>query len=149
MGVSDKAVSRWENGKNYPDIEIMQSLGEIFKVSVSELLQGERLETEAVISISEQNVVKSVKKNKMLKMVIAVVAVLAVIVSVVLGTVAVKNARNPLIENNIYLPSKDIRSQLDNIQSFIDSTESKDFNITWLKVLLNSDKKLVIFMLRV
>ncbi|GFI71461.1 HTH-type transcriptional regulator Xre [Clostridiales bacterium] len=60
VGVSDKAVSRWENGKNYPDIEIMQSLGEIFKVSVSELLQGERLETEAVISISEQNVVKSI-----------------------------------------------------------------------------------------
>ncbi len=60
VGVSDKAVSRWENGKNYPDIEIMQSLGEIFKVSVSELLQGERLETEAVISIREQNVVKSI-----------------------------------------------------------------------------------------
>ncbi len=37
IGVSDKAVSRWENGKNYPDIEIMQSLGEIFNVSVSEL----------------------------------------------------------------------------------------------------------------
>ncbi|MDE6752033.1 MAG: helix-turn-helix domain-containing protein, partial [Eubacterium sp.] len=141
VGVSDKAVSRWENGKNYPDIEIMQSLGEIFKVSVSELLQGERLETEAVISISEQNVVKNIKKNKMLKMVIAVVVVLAVIVSSVLGTVAIKNAGNPLIENNIYLPSKDIRSQLDNIQSFIDPTESKDFNITWLKVFLNSDKE--------
>lgn len=49
-----------KTGKNYPDIEIMQSLGEIFKFSVSELLQGERLETEAVISISEQNVVKSI-----------------------------------------------------------------------------------------
>ncbi len=60
VGVSDKAVSKWENGKNYPDIEIMQSLGEIFKFSVSELLQGERLETEAVISISEQNVVKNI-----------------------------------------------------------------------------------------
>lgn len=74
-------------------------------------------------------------------MVIAVVAVLAVIVSSVSGTVAIKNARNPLIENNIYLPSKDIRSQLDNIQSFIDPTESKNFNITWLKVFLNSDKE--------
>ncbi len=74
-------------------------------------------------------------------MVIAVVAVLAVIASSVSGTVAIKNARNPLIENNIYLPSKDIRSQLDNIQSFIDPTESKNFNITWLKVFLNSDKE--------
>ncbi len=82
-------------------------------------------------------------------MVIAVVAVLAVIASSVSGTVAIKNARNPLIENNIYLPSKDIRSQLDNIQSFIDPTESKNFNITWLKYFLTVIKKLVIFILRV
>lgn len=142
IGVSDKAVSRWENGKNYPDIEIMQSLGEIFNVSVSELLQGERLEKEAVLSVSEQNVVRNIKKNKMLKMVIAVVVILAVIISAVLGTIAVKNARNPLIENHICLPSKDIRSQLDNIQSFIDPMESRDFTITWLKVFLNSDKEI-------
>ncbi|MDE7124282.1 MAG: helix-turn-helix domain-containing protein, partial [Eubacterium sp.] len=86
IGVSDKAVSRWENGKNYPDIEIIQSLGEIFNVSVSELLQGERLEKEEVISVSEQNVVKAVKKNKLLKIVIAVFAALDVIVFAVLGT---------------------------------------------------------------
>ncbi|MBD5083460.1 MAG: helix-turn-helix transcriptional regulator [Clostridiales bacterium] len=141
IGVSDKAVSRWENGKNYPDIEIMQSLGEIFHVSVSELLQGERLEQKAVIFISEQNVVKNIKKNKMLKIVIAIIVALAVIVSGVLGAVAVINAKNPLIENHIYLPSKDIRSQLDNIQAFIDPMEARDFNITWLKVFLNTDKE--------
>ncbi|MDE6123914.1 MAG: helix-turn-helix domain-containing protein [Eubacterium sp.] len=141
IGVSDKAVSRWENGKNYPDIEIMQSLGEIFNVSVSELLQGERLEKEEVISVSEQNVVKTVKKNKLLKItMIAVIA--ALIVSVTLGAVAVKSVRNPLIENTIYLPSKDIRSQLDNIQSFItDSYIDDDFTVTWLKVFFNSEKE--------
>lgn len=141
IGVSDKAVSRWENGKNYPDIEIMQALGEIFHVSVSELLQGERLEKETVISISEQNVVRNIKKNKMLKIVIAVVVAVALIVSAVLGTVAIKNARNPLIENHIYLPSKDIRSQLDNIQSFIDPYEQNNFTVTWLRVFLNSEKE--------
>ncbi len=77
----------------------------------------------------------------MLKMVIAVVAVLAVIASSVSGTVAIKECKKPSDENNIYLPSKDIRSQLDNTQSFIDPTESKNFNITWLKVFLNSDKR--------
>lgn len=141
IGVSDKAVSRWENGKNYPDIEIMQSLGEIFNVSVSELLQGERLEQEAVIFLSEQNVVKNIKKNKMLKIIIAVVVAVALIVSAVLGTVVIKNARNPIIENHINLPSKDIRSQLDNIQSFIGPYEQHNFTVTWLRVFLNSDKE--------
>ena len=75
IGVSDKAVSRWENGKNYPDIEIMQSLARIFDVTVSELLQGQRLEQETVISVSEQNIVKAYKKNRFLKILIIVVLV--------------------------------------------------------------------------
>lgn len=41
VGVSDKAVSRWETGKNYPDIETLQRLAEVFDVSVNDLLTGE------------------------------------------------------------------------------------------------------------
>lgn len=141
IGVSDKAVSRWENGRNYPDIEIMQSLAEVLGVSVSELLSGERLEKEAIISVSEKNVIKAVKKNKILKAVIAVVSAVTVIVCAVFGAVAIINERNPLIENKLYLPSKDIRSQLDNIQAFIEPDESDDFTVTCLKAFLNSDKE--------
>ena len=39
--VSDKAVSRWETGKNYPDIETLVRLAEVFDVQVGELLQGD------------------------------------------------------------------------------------------------------------
>lgn len=38
--VSDKAVSRWETGKSYPDIETLILLADLFDVSVSELLKG-------------------------------------------------------------------------------------------------------------
>ena len=142
IGVSDKAVSRWENGKNYPDIEIMQSLARIFDVTVSELLQGQRLEQETVISVSEQNIVKAYKKNRFLKILIIVVLVASLIVSSALGAVAIINAKNPIIENTIYLPSKDIRTQLDNIQSFIcGSYIDNDFNVTWLKAFLNTEKE--------
>lgn len=119
----------------------MQSLGQVFNVSVSELLLGQRLETEEVISVSEQNVVKTIKKNKILKIIIAVVVAATIIISAVLGTVAVKNSLNPIIENTVYLPSKDIRAQLDNIQSFIDPYENNNFTVTWLKVFLNSEKE--------
>ena len=42
LNVSDKAVSRWENGKNYPDIETMMLLAEVLEVSVNDLLRGKR-----------------------------------------------------------------------------------------------------------
>ena len=41
LNVSDKAVSRWETGKNYPDIETLQRLAVVLEVSVNGLLSGE------------------------------------------------------------------------------------------------------------
>lgn len=41
LNVSDKAVSRWETGKNYPDIETLQQLAVVLDVSVNDLLSGE------------------------------------------------------------------------------------------------------------
>lgn len=41
LGVTDKVVSRWETGKNYPDIETLKKLAEVLDVSVNELLQGD------------------------------------------------------------------------------------------------------------
>lgn len=38
--VSDKAVSKWENGKGYPDISLLGSIAGVFGISVAELLSG-------------------------------------------------------------------------------------------------------------
>lgn len=42
VGVTDKAVSKWERGLSCPDISLLSPLSEIFNVSVMELLNGER-----------------------------------------------------------------------------------------------------------
>lgn len=38
--VSAKTVSKWENGKGYPDISLLENLAEALGVSVTELLSG-------------------------------------------------------------------------------------------------------------
>lgn len=38
--VSDKTISKWENGKGYPDISLWESIAAALDVSVSELLSG-------------------------------------------------------------------------------------------------------------
>lgn len=38
--VSDKAVSKWETAKGYPDITLLEPIAEIFHVSVTELISG-------------------------------------------------------------------------------------------------------------
>jgi DNA-binding XRE family transcriptional regulator/desulfoferrodoxin (superoxide reductase-like protein) len=40
LNVSDKAVSKWETGKGYPDITLLEPIAEAFKISLAELLSG-------------------------------------------------------------------------------------------------------------
>lgn len=40
MGVTDKAVSKWERDLSFPDVSAFPKLAEIFGVSVDELMQG-------------------------------------------------------------------------------------------------------------
>lgn len=43
LGVSNKTVSRWENGNYMPDIETLRLLAAEFSVSIEELLDGEKI----------------------------------------------------------------------------------------------------------
>ena len=40
LSVSDKTVSKWENGKGYPDISLLEPIAEILGISVTELISG-------------------------------------------------------------------------------------------------------------
>ncbi len=40
LGVSDKTVSKWETGRGYPDISLLEPISDVFGVSVAELLSG-------------------------------------------------------------------------------------------------------------
>ncbi|MCI6730753.1 MAG: helix-turn-helix domain-containing protein [Lachnospiraceae bacterium] len=40
LRVSDKAISRWETGKGYPDITLLESIADAFSISVTELISG-------------------------------------------------------------------------------------------------------------
>lgn len=59
LRVSDKAVSKWENGRGLPDAANMVELCKIFNINVNELLSGERLkEMENYKEIAEKNFIE-------------------------------------------------------------------------------------------
>ena len=47
LGVTNKTVSRWENGNYMPDVETLRLLSKEFGVSMEELLDGERAGTQS------------------------------------------------------------------------------------------------------
>ena len=42
LGVSNRSVSRWENGNNLPDVSLFQPLCDVLNITLEELLDGER-----------------------------------------------------------------------------------------------------------
>ena len=44
LGVSDKTISKWETGKGYPDITLLEPIAEAFQVSVTELISGNTIQ---------------------------------------------------------------------------------------------------------
>lgn len=50
LKVTDRAVSNWERGTNYPDITMLTSLAEMLEVSVIELLKGQRMDSNELIA---------------------------------------------------------------------------------------------------
>lgn len=45
LGISPKAVSKWETGHGFPDVSIVAQLSEVFQVDISKLLEGEMPQT--------------------------------------------------------------------------------------------------------
>lgn len=63
--VSDKAVSKWENGAGFPDIKILEPLAECLGVRLIELMQGERVaEPEIDREAAEQIVAQTITQSK-------------------------------------------------------------------------------------
>ena len=94
LGITDRAVSKWENGKSMPDASIMLELCGYLKINVNELLMGEHIAMENYKEIAEQNLVEMRKQeeqaNKRLMsaeyflVTLAVVASLAMIITGIL-----------------------------------------------------------------
>ena len=52
--VSRQSVSKWETGKNYPSIEIIIHLSDLFGITIDELLRSDEELTQKVINDSKQ-----------------------------------------------------------------------------------------------
>lgn len=62
LGVSNKTVSRWENGNYLPPVEMLQSLSDLYGITINEILSCERLGETEYKEKAEENI-KSVLQN--------------------------------------------------------------------------------------
>ena len=68
LNITDRAISKWENGRSMPDSSIMLELCDILKITVNDLLSGEKVNMENINQKNEQLLLDMAKelerKNK-------------------------------------------------------------------------------------
>lgn len=63
IGVTNKTISRWENGNYMPDIEMLQLLAKEFNVSINELLAGQKMSDEEFRKNADENIIAVSKES--------------------------------------------------------------------------------------
>ena len=53
LGVSNRSISRWENGHNMPDLSLLKIISDELDVSISELLNGRRMNNDEMILLRD------------------------------------------------------------------------------------------------
>ncbi|MBQ7115448.1 MAG: helix-turn-helix transcriptional regulator [Clostridia bacterium] len=121
LSVTDKAVSKWETGKCYPDIEIIEKISLIFNVSINEILSGEKILHEKVREEADKTIVQVMKKSKKEKHKGNIIALILSIITLLSGVYAiyqaVKTPKNAHISLQMY--SKDSSSVFNEISAAI------------------------------
>ena len=105
IGVTNKTVSRWETGVYLPPADALLALGELFNVSVNEILSGKQLNDTEYKAVAEENLAQVIKassfllkdkieffKKKWLKEHIAIMVIIGIcIIAVLIAGIVVKN----------------------------------------------------------
>lgn len=107
LHISDKAVSKWETGRGFPDISVVESLCETLDISIEELIKGETLKQSApqstksdslVInekgSMGQDNMELLYREKIRFRMIQIIKAVIAIVIALVLSGVIYKAAFN-------------------------------------------------------
>lgn len=120
LGVTDRAISKWENGRGLPDLSLMKPLCDELGITVNELLGGEKLTNQDYKKRSEENILntidytdKKIKKSKKIFGIILISIILIIIILILMFLIDVRrmNQNKPVIFSTWgyqYVPAIDL-----------------------------------------
>lgn len=101
LGITDRAISKWENGRGMPDLSLLMPLCEILDVSINELLSGARLDNKNYQEKLEENIIntidysdKKIKKTKQIFKIILSIILIFIVAFITMYGIDINRMRN-------------------------------------------------------
>jgi len=90
LGVSDRTVGNWENGRNMPDLSLFKPLCNILEISLNDLMSGEKVDDDSYQERLEENIINTIdytnkkieNKNNFIGLILIIFGVLISITAV-------------------------------------------------------------------
>ncbi len=90
LGVTNRTISKWENGRGLPDLSLFSPLSQELGITINELLSGEKLNRQNYPSKLEENMVRTLKysqqkitdKNKALGFILLFFGLLLILIAI-------------------------------------------------------------------
>ncbi|GAA6294326.1 hypothetical protein F220043C3_27600 [Enterocloster asparagiformis] len=67
LGVTNKTISRWENGNYMPDLAVLQSLCAVLEVNINEMISGRRLDEADFRQQADNNLLLSLDQARRMR----------------------------------------------------------------------------------
>ena len=86
LGISDKTISKWECGNGFPEASLLLPLCNELKITVNELLTGERISQQNYKKKAEENMVNMIREKEENKQKILLTTIIGVISTITFVT---------------------------------------------------------------
>ncbi len=103
LGVSNKAVSRWENGDSFPDVGILENLSIVLDVRIQDIVTGDKEIPDESVVAEIVRAVKLQQKEKMRKTIKNSVFTAALLCCIISGYLALGNNRFVFADDSIFV----------------------------------------------
>lgn len=101
LGITDRAISKWENGRGMPDLSLLTPLCEILDVSINELLSGARLDKKNYQEKLEENIInaidytdKKIKKTKKIFTILLAAILMFLVILIAMFSIDINRMKN-------------------------------------------------------
>ncbi len=123
LGITDRAISKWENGRGMPDLSLLPPLCEILDVSINELLSGARLDKKDYQEKLEENIIntidytdKKIRKTKKIFIITISIILMFIVMLMVMYGIDINRMRNnkPVVFSTwgySYVPPIDLKEE--------------------------------------
>lgn len=142
IGVTNKAISRWENGHGLPDLSLLQPLCNVLDININDLLSGKKIEEKNRRQQAEENIniilnqateQEKIEKKKTIKTISIILIISFIVISFL--TIIINNYENEqqaiILENSNPSIIYEYNQKLLNISNYMNSISVPNENFYW------------------